>query len=48
VQVGREVLSLLVPCADMANHSDAPNTAFGMEPDLATFNLRARQVGVCF
>jgi hypothetical protein len=46
VQVGREALSLMVPCADMANHSNAPNAAFGMEPDLATFSLRAKQVGV--
>jgi hypothetical protein len=44
LQVGREALSLMVPCADMANHSMQPNAAYMLEPDSQTFSITATEV----
>eukprot|EP00878_Enallax_costatus_P035849 GHUV01040088.1.p1 GENE.GHUV01040088.1~~GHUV01040088.1.p1 ORF type:complete len:486 (+),score=115.66 GHUV01040088.1:144-1601(+) len=37
--VGREAVSLLVPCADMANHSMTPNAGYRLDPETQTFNI---------
>ncbi|WIA28837.1 hypothetical protein OEZ86_011364 [Tetradesmus obliquus] len=37
--VGREALSLMVPCADMANHGMQPNAAYKLEPDSQSFSI---------
>jgi hypothetical protein len=44
VQVGREALSLMVPCADMANHGMQPNAAYRLEPDSQTFTITTTEV----
>jgi hypothetical protein len=44
LQVGREALSLMVPCADMANHGMQPNAAYRLEPDSQTFTITTTEV----
>ena len=43
-QVEGEALSLVVPCADMANHSNAPNAAYRLDPRDGCFRLVAARV----
>ena len=38
------MLSLLVPCADMANHSNAPNATYRLDPRDGCFRLVAARV----
>lgn len=45
-------MSLLVPCADMANHSNRPNAGYRLDADAGCFRLATLQVwcqlrGVC-
>lgn len=35
-QVGGEAVSLLVPCADMANHLLPPNASYRLQPEVHT------------
>lgn len=45
---GRELLSLMVPLADMANHSTQPNAAYRLHPSTQTFTVTSTKVGgVC-
>lgn len=44
LQVGEDVLSVLGPCADMANHAQQPNAAFWFSPRAAAFQLLALEV----
>lgn len=41
---GRELLSLMVPLADMANHSNQPNAGYRLDPSSQTFSLCSTQV----
>lgn len=43
---GRELLSLMVPLADMANHSNNPNAGFKLNPGTQTFSIISTQVRV--
>ena len=43
-QVDGEALSLVVPCADMANHSMAPNAGYRLDADAGCFELIAARV----
>lgn len=45
---GRELLSLMVPLADMANHSNEPNAAYRLHPSTQTFAVTSTKVGVWF
>lgn len=42
---GRELLSLMVPLADMANHSTQPNAAYRLHPSTQTFTVTSTKVG---
>jgi hypothetical protein len=42
---GRELLSLMVPLADMANHSNEPNAAYRLHPSTQTFTVTSTKVG---
>jgi hypothetical protein len=42
--VGREALSLVVPLADLANHSNSPNAAYRLDANSGTFSLTSTQV----
>lgn len=43
---GRELLSLMVPLADMANHSpDEPNATYRLDPGTGTFSVTSTKVG---
>jgi hypothetical protein len=42
---GRELLSLMVPLADMANHSNDPNAGYKLDPGSQTFRLFTTKVG---
>eukprot|EP00879_Flechtneria_rotunda_P023117 GHRR01024437.1.p1 GENE.GHRR01024437.1~~GHRR01024437.1.p1 ORF type:complete len:173 (+),score=39.15 GHRR01024437.1:579-1097(+) len=44
--VGREAVSLMVPCCDLANHSMQPNAQFRLSPG-GQFNIITTQVGSC-
>lgn len=44
LQAGGHALSLVVPCADMANHSDAPNAEYRLDADAGCFQLFATRV----
>jgi hypothetical protein len=44
LQVGRELLSLMVPCCDMANHSMTPNATYRLDPASSTFQIMLTQV----
>lgn len=44
LQVGAEVVSLVVPCADMANHQNIPNAAYAYSAARDAFELTALQV----
>ena len=39
VQVAGEVVSMVVPCADMANHLNDPNAAYVYNPRTDCFEL---------
>jgi hypothetical protein len=41
---GRELLSLMVPLADMANHSNTPNAGFKLNPGTQTFSIISTKV----
>eukprot|EP00775_Hariotina_reticulata_P003651 gene3651-3912_t len=41
--VGRELLSLMVPCCDMANHSMDPNATYKLDPASNTFQITLTQ-----
>jgi hypothetical protein len=43
---GRELLSLMVPLADMANHSNEPNAGFKLNPGTQTFSIISTKVRV--
>lgn len=43
-QVAGETVSLMVPCADMANHVLAPNAAYQFVPEADAFQLTALRV----
>jgi len=42
---GRELLSLMVPLADMANHSNTPNAGYRLDSASQTFSIVSTQVG---
>jgi hypothetical protein len=45
---GRELLSLMVPLADMANHSNepnGPNAGYRLDPGAGTFSVTSTKVG---
>lgn len=42
---GRELLSLMVPLADMANHSNTPNAGYKLDSASQTFSIVSTQVG---
>lgn len=42
---GRELLSLMVPLADMANHSNEPNAGYRLDPGTGTFSVTSTKVG---
>ena len=48
LQIGREAVSLMVPCADMANHSMTPNAGYRLDPETQTFNIATTQVRLAF
>jgi hypothetical protein len=41
---GRELLSLMVPLADIANHSNDPNAAYRLDPGAGTFSVTSTKV----
>lgn len=47
-QVDGEVVSLVVPCADMANHQNAPNAAYAFSTQRDCFELTALRVSARF
>lgn len=44
LQIDGEAVSLLVPCADMANHVLNPNASYQFVPEADAFQLRALSV----
>jgi hypothetical protein len=44
-QVEGETVSLMVPCADMANHVASPNAGYAFEAAADAFQLTALRVG---
>ena len=46
VQVAGEVVSMVVPCADMANHLNDPNAAYVYNPRTDCFELVSLRVRV--
>lgn len=48
LQIAGETVSLVVPCADMANHVLRPNASYAFSPEEDAFVLRALRVrAVC-
>lgn len=43
-QIAGETVSLVVPCADMANHVLSPNAGYRFVPEADAFQLHALQV----
>lgn len=45
LQVDGEVVSLVVPCADMANHLAVPNAGYAFSAERDCFELTSLRVG---
>lgn len=45
LQVDGETVSLMVPCADMANHVMSPNAGYAFDASVDAFRLTALRVG---